>query len=302
MFSFLLSFSQFTSSMKFQSTELPFGKPQSRRKSPKIFPLVCLTFLLTIITIYYPSLRYNTINPKKISLVTPLDSLEASIRPAALDEPCPIEDDGTQPCDSRSGRESVSSGETNTPPKGGDSEATDLSEKEAPKKGELEVAEAKWQNRTRGDPVVGRKPERRGKKRSGRRRRGSKAPLEETVVRLPSHADDGRVVESSELIDKEECDLFSGEWVPNPEAPYYTNQTCFAIQEHQNCMKFGRPDTGFLKWKWKPDGCELPVFDPHIFLELVRGKSLSFVGDSVARNHMQSLICLLSRVSRPSTN
>ncbi|KAG8367007.1 hypothetical protein BUALT_Bualt16G0027600 [Buddleja alternifolia] len=103
----------------------------------------------------------------------------------------------------------------------------------------------------------------------------------------------------SKLLDDEQCDLFSGEWVPNPGGPYYTNDTCNAIQEHQNCIKFGRPDRGFLKWRWKPDDCELPVFDPNQFLELVRGKSLAFVGDSVARNHMQSLICLLSRVAQP---
>ncbi|XP_027076583.1 protein trichome birefringence-like 19 [Coffea arabica] len=95
------------------------------------------------------------------------------------------------------------------------------------------------------------------------------------------------------------CDLFSGEWVPNPEAPYYTNATCYRIQDHQNCLKYARPDTGFLKWRWKPDGCVLPIFDPNHFLELVRGKSIAFIGDSVARNHMQSLICLLSRVLDP---
>ncbi|XP_057769900.1 protein trichome birefringence-like 19 isoform X2 [Salvia miltiorrhiza] len=96
-----------------------------------------------------------------------------------------------------------------------------------------------------------------------------------------------------------ECDLFDGEWIPNPDGPYYTNETCDAIQEHQNCMKFGRPDTGYLKWRWKPDGCELPLFHPNNFLEMLRGKSLLFVGDSVARNHMQSLICLLSKVAQP---
>lgn len=95
------------------------------------------------------------------------------------------------------------------------------------------------------------------------------------------------------------CDIFSGEWVPNPDAPYYTNKTCWAIHEHQNCMKYGRPDSEFMKWKWKPDGCDLPVFNPAQFLELVRDKSLAFVGDSVGRNQMQSLICLLSRVEYP---
>ncbi|WOL12315.1 hypothetical protein Cni_G21081 [Canna indica] len=97
----------------------------------------------------------------------------------------------------------------------------------------------------------------------------------------------------------EGCDLSKGEWVPDPEGPYYTNNTCFTIQEHQNCLKYGRPDLDFLKWRWKPDGCDLPRFDPAWFLHLVRGKSLAFVGDSLARNQMQSLMCLLSSVERP---
>ncbi|WOL17486.1 hypothetical protein Cni_G26278 [Canna indica] len=95
---------------------------------------------------------------------------------------------------------------------------------------------------------------------------------------------------------KGSCDIFRGEWVPDRHAPYY-NETCWAIHEHQNCMKFGRPDTGFMKWRWRPDGCELPIFNPAQFLELMRGKSLAFVGDSVGRNQMQSLICLLLKAS-----
>ncbi|XP_047180472.1 protein trichome birefringence-like 19 [Vigna umbellata] len=95
------------------------------------------------------------------------------------------------------------------------------------------------------------------------------------------------------------CDIFSGEWVPNPEAPYYTNTTCWAIHEHQNCMKHGRPDSEFMKWRWKPNECELPIFNPFQFLEIMRGKSMALVGDSLARNHMQSMICLLSRVEWP---
>jgi len=93
------------------------------------------------------------------------------------------------------------------------------------------------------------------------------------------------------------CDIFSGEWVPNPEAPYYTNTTCWEIHEHQNCMKYGRPDSEFMKWRWKPNECELPIFNPFQFLEIMKGKSMAFVGDSIGRNHMQSMICLLSRVS-----
>ncbi|RZC51251.1 hypothetical protein C5167_019681 [Papaver somniferum] len=96
------------------------------------------------------------------------------------------------------------------------------------------------------------------------------------------------------------CNIFEGEWIWNPNATYYTNTTCNHIHDHQNCMKFGRTDTDFLKWRWKPNDCELPIFDPFEFLELVRGKALAFVGDSVGRNHMQSLLCLLSKVERPT--
>ncbi|KAL6994047.1 Protein trichome birefringence-like 19 [Sarracenia purpurea var. burkii] len=105
--------------------------------------------------------------------------------------------------------------------------------------------------------------------------------------------------DSTRIPSHQKCDIFTGEWVPNPDAPYYTNTTCWAIHEHQNCMKYGRPDSEFMKWRWKPDGCELPVFNPFQFLEIVRGKSLAFVGDSVGRNQMQSMICLLSRVEYP---
>jgi len=56
-------------------------------------------------------------------------------------------------------------------------------------------------------------------------------------------------------------------------------------------------DNDFLNWKWKPEQCELPMFDPKIFLNIVRGKKMAFIGDSVARNHMDSLLCLLSQVS-----
>ncbi|KAK6913446.1 PC-Esterase [Dillenia turbinata] len=75
--------------------------------------------------------------------------------------------------------------------------------------------------------------------------------------------------------------------------------TRVAIQEHQNCLKYEREDLDFLKWKWKPNECVLPKFDASQFLEAGRGKSLAFVGDSIARNRLQSLICLLARVEYP---
>ncbi|CAI0463493.1 unnamed protein product, partial [Linum tenue] len=96
----------------------------------------------------------------------------------------------------------------------------------------------------------------------------------------------------------EKCDLFAGEWVPDPSGPNYTNRSCLHIQEHQNCMRNGRPDSGYLYWRWKPSGCDLPKFNPRKFLKLMRNKSLAFIGDSISRNHVQSLLCILSQVNQ----
>ncbi|GJN28852.1 hypothetical protein PR202_gb17024 [Eleusine coracana subsp. coracana] len=95
------------------------------------------------------------------------------------------------------------------------------------------------------------------------------------------------------------CDIFQGEWVPDDGVPYYTNLSCPLIQEHQNCLKYGRPDLRFLQWRWRPAGCEMPRFDAASFLDAFRDRSLAFVGDSLARNHMQSLMCLLTKVAYP---
>ncbi|XBI08842.1 hypothetical protein VPH35_136517 [Triticum aestivum] len=95
------------------------------------------------------------------------------------------------------------------------------------------------------------------------------------------------------------CDIFKGEWVPDPGAPGYTNETCPVIHGHYDCMRYGKPDLGFVRWRWRPDGCELPRFDAARFLGAMRGKSVAFVGDSLARNQMHSLVCLLARAERP---
>ena len=92
------------------------------------------------------------------------------------------------------------------------------------------------------------------------------------------------------------CDLYHGEWVFDSSGALYTNNSCPVITRMQNWQGNGRPYKDYESWRWKPQQCTLPRFDGIKFLELMRGKTLAFVGDSVARNHMESLLCILWQV------
>lgn len=89
------------------------------------------------------------------------------------------------------------------------------------------------------------------------------------------------------------CDFFDGEWVRDQSYPLYKPGSCSLIDEQFNCFANGRPDNGYLKLKWKPKGCTLPRLNGRHMLELLRGKRLVFVGDSLNRNMWESLVCVL---------
>ncbi|OEL29482.1 Protein ALTERED XYLOGLUCAN 4 [Dichanthelium oligosanthes] len=91
------------------------------------------------------------------------------------------------------------------------------------------------------------------------------------------------------------CEYSEGRWVWAPGHVRRYNATACGVKEGQDCLRNGRPDTGYLDWRWQPAaGCRLPAFDAAAFLAAVRGKHVSFVGDSMARNQAESLACLLS--------
>ncbi|PIA40888.1 hypothetical protein AQUCO_02400150v1 [Aquilegia coerulea] len=89
------------------------------------------------------------------------------------------------------------------------------------------------------------------------------------------------------------CDLYSGKWVKDEQYPLYQPSTCPYVDEAFSCQGNGRPDSEYLKWRWKPDGCELPRFNATDFLEKFRGKRLMLVGDSMNRNQFESILCIL---------
>lgn len=90
------------------------------------------------------------------------------------------------------------------------------------------------------------------------------------------------------------CNLFEGSWVPDKTYPVYKSSHCPIIDPEFNCQMYGRPDSGYQRYRWRPLNCELPRFNGLQFLQRMRGKTVMFVGDSLGRNQWQSLICMIS--------
>ncbi|KAJ1258759.1 hypothetical protein BS78_10G100300 [Paspalum vaginatum] len=99
--------------------------------------------------------------------------------------------------------------------------------------------------------------------------------------------------------DRPSCDYSEGQWVWSPGHGRRYNSTECNVKDSENCIRNGRPDTTYLDWRWQPasPGCHLPAFDAAAFLAAVRGRHIAFVGDSMARNQAESLVCLLSSAS-----
>ncbi|KAI5065995.1 hypothetical protein GOP47_0018619 [Adiantum capillus-veneris] len=124
--------------------------------------------------------------------------------------------------------------------------------------------------------------------------------LAATTSRAVDHVDPNAPTDDVHPSSIGNCDLSQGEWVADTGPLLYTSNTCrFINQSRQNCVQNGRPDSGYLHWRWKPFECELPPFNPTFFLDLMRGKKLALIGDSLARNHLESLLCTLAQVEDP---
>ncbi|RZB60550.1 Protein ALTERED XYLOGLUCAN 4 [Glycine soja] len=96
------------------------------------------------------------------------------------------------------------------------------------------------------------------------------------------------------------CDYFDGKWIRDRRGPLYNSTTCSTIKEGKNCITRRRPDSGYLYWRWKPSQCSLTRFEPQTFLQFISNKHVAFVGDSMLRNQLESLSCMLSTGSTPN--
>ncbi|CAM0872900.1 unnamed protein product [Alopecurus aequalis] len=98
-----------------------------------------------------------------------------------------------------------------------------------------------------------------------------------------------------------ECDVYDGRWVFDESYPLYTSNSCPFVDEGFSCEANGRMEQKYTKWRWQPTHCNIPRFDARKMLEVLRGKRLVFVGDSLNRNQWESMMCLLREaVSDPA--
>ncbi|OMO56108.1 PC-Esterase [Corchorus olitorius] len=56
-----------------------------------------------------------------------------------------------------------------------------------------------------------------------------------------------------------------------------------------------RTDFSYEGYRWQPSDCDLPEFDPSDFLKRMQNKVIAIVGDSLSREHTESLMCMLTR-------
>ncbi|CAI7795824.1 unnamed protein product [Closterium sp. NIES-54] len=89
------------------------------------------------------------------------------------------------------------------------------------------------------------------------------------------------------------CDISRGKWVADSKLPLYTGNSCPYIRTSQNCLKQGRPDMSFQKFRWQPRGCSVKRVSPHSLAEMFRGKLVLVFGDSLSKNFAASLQCML---------
>ncbi|TYK16257.1 protein trichome birefringence-like 41 [Cucumis melo var. makuwa] len=54
-----------------------------------------------------------------------------------------------------------------------------------------------------------------------------------------------------------ECNFFAGSWVVDETYPLYTAASCPFVEHEFSCVKNGRPDLGYTKYRWQPLHCDL---------------------------------------------
>jgi len=83
-------------------------------------------------------------------------------------------------------------------------------------------------------------------------------------------------VRSTPTLTSTPCNYSHGSWIYDPNwIPNKYDSTCKEIFKGWNCIAGNKSNAkDIIKWRWQPNGCDLPPFDPVRFLQTFRDTSI----------------------------
>ncbi|KAL9682106.1 hypothetical protein QQ045_013899 [Rhodiola kirilowii] len=67
--------------------------------------------------------------------------------------------------------------------------------------------------------------------------------------------------QQTQALTSSSCNWFKGSWVFDPSYDtHYNFKSCPLLDPEFNCQKYNRPDINYLKYRWQPSACILPMY------------------------------------------
>ncbi|KAL5704501.1 hypothetical protein ACHQM5_022922 [Ranunculus cassubicifolius] len=95
--------------------------------------------------------------------------------------------------------------------------------------------------------------------------------------------------------EKKACNYAKGKWVEDTARPLYSGFECKQwLSKMWACRLTQRTDFAYETFRWLPNDCSMPEFEPSSFLKRMQDKTIAIVGDSLGRQQFQSMMCMVT--------